>query len=626
MFIEYPNHCRSIMKNILRFLTGASLFLALGIFSCQDPNAPTTDFTVTVTGTAVNKKGATQDSVIVVLDNPFRRDTTKSDGTFSYSFTSSEKSEVTASFKFTHRNLAFRETTLTRTYSSTKKTIAFGEVTLTGVDSSADNQDPTRPSARAGVVTFVSSTFKTISIRGAGGNEVTNLTFEVRDSLGTPVDDKNKVSVAFRLITKPDNAVELNRSTAVTNANGQVVVQLTAGDRAGIAQVQAVTAVKNYIDTTKFDTLKSQIISVAIAGGLPAVSHFTIGSDKFNVPGLVKYGIKNTITAIVADTFGNPVQKGTIVSFTTTGGVIKNSAETSEEGIVSVDLITGYPFPSNGLATITAQVGTPGAVAPAAPSEKVMDEAVIIKGLRNKKSSTVRTATNSRLMLKSAAGTTFTKSINVLFSGAPRITSNDSTFFVPPLGVKQIQFTVDDINGNPMTGGTSIKVTGVGLDTTGAVLSGDLVNDIKDSFDKSYTKFNISVADKRTKNLSANVPITINVEVSGENGNIKKSFSGVLSSLVSGDSGKVGTVSLVNSTTDSIVASGAGSPNSVQVQARVLTVAGLPSASIPVNFSMAKSVNGGEYLSPQVAYTNASGIATTTLKSGIRAEIGRAHV
>ena len=158
------------MKNFLRFLTGSSLILALGIFSCQDPNAPTTDFTVTVTGTVVNKKGAVQDSVIVVLDNPFRRDTTKADGTFSYSFTSSEKNEVTASFKFSHRNQAFRDTVLSRTYSSTKKTIAFGEVMMTGVDSAADNQDPTRPSARAGVVTFVSSTFKTISIRGAGGN------------------------------------------------------------------------------------------------------------------------------------------------------------------------------------------------------------------------------------------------------------------------------------------------------------------------------------------------------------------------------------------------------------------------------------------------------------------------
>ncbi|MFZ4619048.1 MAG: hypothetical protein ACOYNS_00705 [Bacteroidota bacterium] len=606
----------------MRVLTSAVLILVLGIFSCQDPNAPTSDFTVTVTGTAVNKKGATQDSVIVVLDNPFRRDTTKSDGTFSYTFTSSEKNEVTATFKFTHRNLAFRETTLTRTYSSSKKTIAFGEVTLNGVDSSADNQDPTRPSSRAGVVTFVSSTFKTISIRGAGGNEVTNLTFEVRDSLGTPVDDKNKISVSFKLITKPDIAVELNRTNATTNSIGQVVVQLTSGDKAGIAQVQAVTAVKNLVDTTKFDTLKSQIISVAIAGGLPAISHFTLGSEKLNVPGLVRFGMKNTITAIVADTFGNPVQKGTIVSFTTNGGIIKNSAETSEDGLVSVDLITSYPYPPNGFATVTAQVGTPGILATKsndgdAANSASMDEAVVIKGLRNKKNP--QTRKGSSLMLKTAGGTTFSKSINVLFTGAPRITSNDSTFFVPPLGTKQIQFTVDDINGNPMVGGTSIKVTGVGLDTTGAVLTGDLVSDVKDSHDKSYTKFNISVADKRTKNLSANIPITINIEVAGDNGNIKKSFTGVLSSIVSGDSGKVGTVSLVNSSTDSIVASGAGSPNSVTVQAKVLTVVGQPSASIPVNFTIVKNVNGGEYLSSQVAFTNAAGIATTTLYSGIRA-------
>ncbi len=107
------------MKNFMRFLTSTFLILALGIFSCQDPNAPSTDFTVTVSGSVVNKSNATQDSIIVTLDNPFRRDTTKSNGSFNYAFTSSEKNDITATFKFTHMNLAFRETTLTRTYSST---------------------------------------------------------------------------------------------------------------------------------------------------------------------------------------------------------------------------------------------------------------------------------------------------------------------------------------------------------------------------------------------------------------------------------------------------------------------------------------------------------------------------
>ena len=236
------------MKVFMKISTSILLILVMGIFSCQDPNAPTTEYTVTVSGIAINKSNAAQDSVVVTLDNPFRRDTTKTDGSFSYSFTSSEKNEITASFKFSHINLSFRDTILTRTYSSTKKSISFGEVTLTGVTSAQDSVPPTKASARAGIVAFVSSSYQTISIRGAGGNDATNLTFEVRDSLGTPVDEKNKVTVSFKLLTKPDNLVELNHATAITSSNGQVVVQMSSGDKAGIAQVQASFTSKRAID------------------------------------------------------------------------------------------------------------------------------------------------------------------------------------------------------------------------------------------------------------------------------------------------------------------------------------------------------------------------------------------
>ncbi len=514
----------------MKISTSILLILALGIFSCQDPNSPTSTYTVTVSGFVINKSNAPQDSVVVTLDNPFRRDTTKSDGSFSYSFTSTEKSEITASFKFSHINLSFRDTILTRSYSTTKKSITFGEVTMTGVTPYQDSLPPTKASARAGIVAFVSSSFQSISIRGAGGNDVTNMTFEVRDSVGIPVDEKNRSIVAFKLVTKPDNLVELNHATAVTGSNGQVIVQLTSGDKAGIAQVQAITTVKNAVDTTKMDTIKSQIVSVTIAGGAPVASRFTIGSAKVNIPGLVKFNLRNMITAVVGDTFGNPVQQGTLVYFSTSGGIILPYSKTAEDGTVGVDLITGNPIPANGIAVITAQVGTSGAMTTGSITNKTVDESVIIKPLRSKGKSVSNSAVkNPRLTMPA---TTFTKTINVLFSGAPRITSNDAVFIVPHLGTKQFQFTVDDINGNPMSQGTTITVTGVGLDTTGAVLSGDLVKVLPDTKDTAYTKFTISISDKRTKNLNVKQPITINVEVAGDNGNIKKSFTGELSPAV----------------------------------------------------------------------------------------------
>lgn len=598
------------------------LILVMGIFSCEQPTKPESSYSVNVSGVVNRLNGSPLDSVVITLSSPFRKDTTKSDGTFKYSFITSEQNEVTAKFNLSHLNLSYVDTFYTAVYSPTKKTVALGELKMRGKTPSLDSVVTGKPSARAGVIVFLRSAHPSISIRGAGMNDATNLTFEVRDSLGNPVDEKNKVSVTFKLVTKPDNLTALNRASAITNSLGQVIVQLSAGDKAGIAQVQATTTVKNAVDTTKTDTVKSQVVSITISGGLPVESRFTIGSQKVNIPGLVKYNLRNTITAVVGDTFGNPVQKGTVVYFSTTGGIIQPSATTSEDGTVGVDLITGNPIPPNGIATITAQVGTPGGFALSGGARSqvdeavvVVDEAVVVKGLRSKRQE--KAAHSASPAKTTVSASVFTKTLNVLFTGAPRVTSNDSSFIVPPLGTKQIQFTVDDINGNPMSQGTTIRVTGVGLDTTGAVLSGDLNNSLPDTYDKSYTKFNISIADRRTKNLSANLPITINIEVVGDNGNIKKSFTGILASGVS-DSGKVGSISLVNTSVDTLVASGAGSPNSVLIQAKVLTAVGQPSPFVPVNFSIVKSVNGGEYISEPIAYTNANGIASVTLFSGIR--------
>ncbi len=601
------------MNIVKRISAGLLLIVVLGIFSCQDPTSATSDVTIIVSGQVLNLSNAPQDSVVITLGNPFRRDTTKTDGTFSYSFVTSSKEEVSTTMSFRHINLSFRDTSLSVSYGPAKKTIAVGEMKMKGVSAAQDSIPPTKASTRPVVITFVRSTSPLISIRGAG-NDATNLTFEVRDSLGIPVDQKNQVTVFFKIVAEPDNLVELGRPSAPTNSVGQVTVRLSSGQKAGIAQVQATSIVKNVADTTKMDTLKSPIVSVTIAGGLPVESRFTIGSQKVNVPGLVKYDLRNTITAVVGDTFGNPVQKGTVVYFSTTGGIIKPYATTTEDGTVGIDLITGNPAPSNGIAVVTAQVGTPGSATPG--NNVVMNESVVIKGLKSKKTQKESDAALLSKSNKSSSG--FTKQLNILFSGAPLITSNDSAYFsVPPLGTKQIQVRVADFNGNPMAEGTTVKISGIGLDTSGAVLSGDLDKVLPDTYDKSYTLYNISVADKRTKNLSSRVPISIIVEVNGPNGNVKRTLFGELASGVS-DSGKVGSINLVSSSIDSIVVSGAGSPNAINIQARVLTSTGGPSSNIPVNFSIVKSVNGGEYISNSIAYTNASGVATTTLNAGVR--------
>lgn len=600
------------MKTWKRIPVSILLILTLGIFSCEDPNGPGSEFTLTVTGKIVrllNPSGI--DSVVITLQKPFKRDTSSFDGAFEITGLSKEDNDITTTVTLSHLGLAYFDTTYEVVYSRTKNSIDLGEIKMRGRSSSLDSQVTGRPSFRPKVLTFVRSTFPLISIKGAG-NDITSLTFEVRDSVGNPVDANNKALVRFKVISSPDAEVALNRSSVVTNTIGQVVVQLSAGKRAGIAQVQAV-----YIDTVRADTVKSPIVSVTIAGGLPVASRFSIGSSKTNVPGLVKYNMRNTITAMVGDTFGNPVQQGTVVYFETTGGIIQPYSTTNADGTLSTDLITANPAPDSGIAIIKATVGTPGSPS-AAPrlGKNAVDKTVLIKGLRKNLRSAKQDAADAPAA-PVASASTIVRTLAVLFTGAPIIRSVDSSFIVPPLGAKQIQFTVADLNGNPMSQGTSIKVTGVGLDTVGAELTGDLLSVLPDTYDRSYTRYTVLLRDKRTKNLSSNIPIGITVEVTGDNGNIKRTFNGFLTSALS-DSGKVGSISIVNSGIDSLVAVGAGSPNSVTIQARVLTASGLPSVGIPVNFSIVRSVDGGEYLSTSSGFTNGSGIASSTLFSGIR--------
>ncbi|NUN68721.1 MAG: hypothetical protein HUU02_03320, partial [Bacteroidetes bacterium] len=69
------------MKIWNRIPVSILLVMTLGIFSCEDPNGPGSEYTVTVTGRAVTSiTGSGIDSIVVTLDVPFRKDTANTDG------------------------------------------------------------------------------------------------------------------------------------------------------------------------------------------------------------------------------------------------------------------------------------------------------------------------------------------------------------------------------------------------------------------------------------------------------------------------------------------------------------------------------------------------------------------
>ncbi len=167
--------------------------------------------------------------------------------------------------------------------------------------------------------------------------------------------------------------------------------------------------------------IRSMPVAVAIHGGLPDSTHFSLAVEKLNFPGYNIYGLIDRITAYVGDKYGNPVKPETAVYFTTTGGLIEGSAFTDVLGQASVRLVSAAPKPLHpilgpGFATVTG-----------------------------------RTADENQNEIEALA--------IVLFSGVPQISVNPSNIDVPNGGSQYFAYRVSDQNNNPLAAGTSISVT-----------------------------------------------------------------------------------------------------------------------------------------------------------------------
>ena len=396
------------------------------------------------------------------------RDTSKSDGSFAL------KLEITG--RYLSKVMATK--------------VGYGNDTVNiavtpGVDTSivlrlkADTLGPITPtlSGKAASIFMIGVTAENIGIRGTGSNETAQLTFEVRDSVGVPVSGSNRIIVNFQILGGPGGGEFVFPTSQVSDAlNGRASTRLTSGTKAGVVQVFA-------SGTVDGRQLKSSPVRIIIAGGLPVQDRFSLSRQLANIAGGLYDDLRNRIMAIVGDKDGNPVQPGTAVYFTTTGGIIQASAQTDINGIASVDLITGNPRPSGGIATITA-----------------------------------RTIGDS--------GNVVSRSLPVVFSGATRIIAPTQAFVIPDSGEYTFNYNVQDANGNPLTEGSSISVS---LDGPGAgdlSIEGDKTFTLPDTDDPRYTQFFIRLRDRREGGPAGLVNITITV-TSAQNGNAKYTFSGL---------------------------------------------------------------------------------------------------
>ena len=197
-------------------------------------------------------------------------------------------------------------------------------------------------------VVYVSATLNSIYIDGTGAPSDSVLTFKVLTSIGSA---SQNTKVTFSIPVTP-GGVTLSSDSGTTDNSGLVTVKVTSGTIPGPLKVRAT------IDSGAF--AESQ--NLTVASGPPSQRYMSVSVSTFNIEGENQDGISSTITVRLADRNGNPVQDGTVVNFTASGGQIASSCATAKvDGISECAVIwkSQNPRPTNGRVAILAYaVGT----------------------------------------------------------------------------------------------------------------------------------------------------------------------------------------------------------------------------------------------------------------------------
>lgn len=361
---------------------------------------------------------------------------------------------------------------------------------------------PTPPVAgQAATINYISATPPVISLVNAmTGSKISILRFIVKDGFGNAVN--NGTAVNFVLTgpsggKQPANGGEYIGSddgtpttASTTTVGGVAEVNLLSGAVAGPATVTASVA------GTGINTVSA---AISIGGGVPSSNHFLLAASKLNLAATA--GNFTTIGAYMSDRFSNVNGLvGTMVSFTAEDGAIQPLTSANEYGIAYADYTLGAGFPANGRLTIMASTQGEEAFVDSNGNglydigESFSD---IGEPFLDKNENGVRDADELFIDVNGngvyngpnglwdgpncpAAGcvrpATIWTDMTLTLSGNAVCALSPTTFTIADGGTQSFTFSVQDVNGNSVVGGTTIAVT----ETGDGVLAGQLSATIAD--------------------------------------------------------------------------------------------------------------------------------------------------
>ena len=203
-------------------------------------------------------------------------------------------------------------------------------------------QDQGTPDA----IEFVSASPTLVSIKGAGGDETSVVTFLVTDTAGDPIEG---VNVYFSIDTSA-GGVSLANTSDKSNADGVASTIVQAGTVATPLRVRA------SVPSLSGDTV-SDVITVST--GVADYNSLSLVLDNVNPDSWAWDGATVQATMRMGDIYNNPPADGTLVKFYTEGGVIGTTC-TTVDGACSVTWTGTEPRalegPRAGVSTILAVV------------------------------------------------------------------------------------------------------------------------------------------------------------------------------------------------------------------------------------------------------------------------------
>jgi hypothetical protein len=433
----------------------------------------------------------------------------------------------------------------------------------------------------------------TISVKGTGASETSTMKFVVKDSLGNFISSTHPATVNFSILNGPGGGEFLSPTSAVTDDSGKVSTTISAGTKSGVVQVIASTTVNSV-------TITSTPVTMTIASGLADSSHFTAWlTDKsasaplVNFPGNVLQGDRiGEVRVSVGDRYGNPVQPGTALYFTTNAGLVTSSGYTVDNGHLAstppvVSLFGGNPIPPNGQGVVT--VSTLG--------QRVDQFGVVQVGVK------------------------VTKDIPFVYSLAPVITASNNIGTIGTGNSLEVNYKVADVNNNPLAFENFITVTAstppnsqLNLDYLG--LKGDLNIKMPDTKDTNLTNYKFTIINKLPAGGTGGGFI-ITIGSTGPNGTTTRTITGSLQASTSSAPTQLALSSLSSGL---IAAKGTGGLNTSDVTFQALDAGGRPvdiTQSDTVYFSISDTT-GGSYCIPTFALTDGTGKASTTLYAGLK--------